>query len=415
MFTSFSAALSALSAHATAVEVVGNNLANLNTPGFKTSDVVFYDLMSRSLGGSSGDTQVGVGVGRPLTIRNFTQGSIQSTVGSLDAAIQGSGFFILRDHEGGDLYTRAGRFQVDKNGILVAATGEQVMGWSALDGVVSSNGPLAAISFPLGSLKAPKPTTTFSVDANLNASDVAGSQFSSFSQVFDSLGVAHTISLTFTKSATIGQWDISATIPGEEVTGGTAGTPSDLVLTPASITFDQNGALITTGQVALATITPNNGAAALSLNWDLYSESQTPRLTQLSETSATSANQQDGRSAAMLVQVNIGDGGQILANYSDGEQVVVAQLALAMIQNPESLLAVGDNAFELSAKSASPAIGVPSTGGRGGVLGGAIEYSTSDIAREFTNLILYQRGYQANSRVVTTADEISQETINLKR
>jgi len=418
MFSSFSAALSALSAHATAVEVVGNNLANLNTPGYKTSDVVFSDLMARSLGTGGGMTQVGSGVGRPLTIRNFSQGAIQSTSGDLDAAIQGSGFFVVRNSEGAAVYTRVGRFQVDMNGQLVTATGEQVLGWNQLGGTVNTNGPVTPINFPLGTLKASKATTEFSLDANLDASSAAGTQFTSFVDVIDSQGVSHTITLTFTKSATNGQWGVTATIPGAEVTGGTVGTPSPITLTPATLTFDANGTLpayTAPGQVTLSAINLNNGASPLNLKWNLYTEGGQPRITQIARESAISANQQNGSAAAMLVRVNIGNGAQVVANYSDGEQVVVAQLAMAMIQNPDSLLSIGNNSFKLSAKSATPAIGLPSTGGRGDVLSGAIEFSTTDIAREFTNLILYQRGYQANSKVVTTVDEMSQETMNLKR
>jgi flagellar hook protein FlgE len=157
-----------------------------------------------------------------------------------------------------------------------------------------------------------------------------------------------------------------------------------------------------------------NGAADMNVTWNLYN-GLTPRLTQYSQDSAVAANAQDGFAAAQLVKVGIGDGGRILAQYSNGQQVAVGQLAMASIRNPESMIAVGDNNFQLSARSALPAVGLPNTGGRGQIMGGSVEYSTVDIAREFTNLIDLQRGYQANSRVVTAVDELSQETINLKR
>jgi flagellar hook protein FlgE len=152
----------------------------------------------------------------------------------------------------------------------------------------------------------------------------------------------------------------------------------------------------------------------MSLTWGIYN-SQTPRLTQYSQPSAVSANSQDGEPSAQLIRVGIGDGGRVLAQYSNGVQTAVGQVAMASIRNPESLVAVGDSAFQLSERSALPAIGTPGTGGRGSIIGGAVEASTVDIAREFTNLIVLQRGYQANTRVITTVDEISQETINLKR
>jgi flagellar hook protein FlgE len=152
----------------------------------------------------------------------------------------------------------------------------------------------------------------------------------------------------------------------------------------------------------------------MSVTWNLFNGSA-PRLTQFAQPSAIAANSQDGFGAAQLVRVAIGDGGKVLAQYSNGQQVAVGQLSMASIRNPESLIAVGNNNFQLSARSALPAIGVAGTGGRGQIMGGAIEFSTVDIAREFTSLIVLQRGYQANARLVTTVDEISQETINLKR
>jgi flagellar hook protein FlgE len=152
----------------------------------------------------------------------------------------------------------------------------------------------------------------------------------------------------------------------------------------------------------------------MSLTWSLFNGA-TPRLTQYSQASSVSANAQNGSAAAQLTRVALSDGGQILAQYSNGEQAVLGQVAMASVRNPESLISVGSNNYQLSARSALPAIGLPGTGGRGSILGGAIEYSTVDIAKEFTNLIVLQRGYQANTRVVTTVDELSQETINLKR
>ena len=153
----------------------------------------------------------------------------------------------------------------------------------------------------------------------------------------------------------------------------------------------------------------------MHLAWNPLTTTGAGRITQFGQPSAPSASSQNGSAAAQLVRVGLADGGKILAQYSDGQQVVVGQVAMAGVRNAESLIAAGNNNFQLSARTATPAIGLPNTGGRGDIVGGAIEASTVDIAREFTNLIVFQRGYQANSRVVTTADELSQETINLKR
>src|SRR5436190_10117444 len=194
MFTSFSTALSALNANSTAIDVVGNNLANLNTPGFKSSVVYFRDLVTQSLGAGLGETQVGFGTGRPLTIRQFTQGSIQASTGVLDAAIQGDGFFVVKSAQGNNLYTRAGSFQLDLQGNLLTTTGEKVQGWTAIDpatGAVNTNGPIGNIVVPVGSVKPAVATTTFSVDMNLNAAAMVGMSGASYETsltVYDSLG-----------------------------------------------------------------------------------------------------------------------------------------------------------------------------------------------------------------------------------
>jgi flagellar hook protein FlgE len=414
MFTSFSTALSALSAQATAVDVIGNNLANLNTSGFKANAVSFHDLVTQSLGTGLGETQVGFGVGRPTTIRQFSQGAIQSSNGPLDAAIQGDGFLVVKDSAGAILYTRGGNLQVDKNGALLSATGEALQGWTAFNGVLATNGPTSNIVVPVGTLKPPTATTSFSFDMNLNAAATAGpppDQFSSSIEIFDSLGASHIVTIDFTKNAAANQWDYSI-----DLTAGDTTAP----LTPVTgtITFDTQGILTNPPQAGpmptLAIAGLVDGAADMTLTWNMYNGT-VPRLTQFSQTSAVSANTQDGSPAAQLVRVALGDGGTIRAQYSNGTQTTVGQLAMAAIRNPESLVAVGNNNYQLSERSALPAIGPAGTGGRGTIMGGAIESSTVDIAREFTQLIVFQRGYQANSKVITTVDEMSQVTINLKQ
>jgi len=416
-FTAFSTALSALSAHTTAVDVVSNNLANLNTPGFKTSTVVFHDLVTQSLG--LGETQVGLGVARPLTLRQFAQGALQSSSGSLDAAIQGDGFFVLRDARGAMLLTRAGNFHVDNEGNLLTATGERVQGWTETGGVVDTNRPIGNIVVPVGNLRAPRSTASFWFNANLNSAGVVGEASGTFStpiEVIDSLGSTHVLTVTFTKTD-VNQWDYEITIPGDDVTAGTPGEPFSIIT--GSVTFDERGRLISPDQAAGPinfTISGlASGAEDLKVNWVLYQSDGTPTLTQYAQVSAVAAVSQDGLPPSQLVKVGLVDGGRILAQYSNGEQRVVGQLALAVVRNPDSLMAVGNNNFQLTALSAMPAIGLPQSGGRGKVLGSSLESSTVDIAQEFTNLIVLQRGYQANARVVSAVDEISQETMAMKR
>lgn len=415
MFTSFSTALSALGAHTTAIDVVGNNLANLNTAGYKASVVAFSDLVTQSLGAGLGTTQVGFGVARPTTIRQFSQGAIQASSGPLDVAIQGDGFLVVDDpNTGAQLYTRGGNLQVNKEGQLVTATGFLVQGWNAVGGELDTTQPVTGVIVPVGSLRTPEATENISFDLNLDAAGTAGPPAATFStsiEVYDSLGVSHVISVEFEKTANPGEWGYSLSIPDADVT-----TP----VTPVTgtIEFDENGVLTSpdsaTASPSITVTGLNSGAADLSINWNLW-DGPAPRLTQYSQASAVAANAQDGFAASQLTTVAIGDGGVVLAQYSNGQQVAVGQLAMASIRNPESMIAVGNNNFQLSARSALPAIGVAGTGGRGEILGGSVEYSTVDIAKEFTNLIVLQRGYQANARVVTAVDEISQETINLKR
>jgi len=420
MFTSFSTALSALSADSTAIDVVGNNLANLNTPGFKTSEVCFRDLVTESLGAGLGETQVGFGTGQPLTVREFSQGAIQTSSGVLDAAIQGDGFFVVQDGSGNTLYTRAGNFQTDTAGNLLTDTGDKVQGWTTIDpttGQVDTNGPIGNIVVPVGSLKAPTATSSITADLNLNsaASADATSDFTTPITVYDSLGTSHVLTLSFEKTGA-NQWSYQVTIPGDEVSGGTAGTPFDISGASGTLTFDTSGQLTDPayGSPINFSITGlSDGAADMNVTWNPYNSDGSGRITQFGQPSASSASSQNGSAAAQLNHVGLATGGEILAEYSDGTQVVVGQVALASIRNPSSLIAAGNNNFQLSALTANPSIGVPGTGGRGTVQGGSIEASTVDIASEFTNLIVYQRAYEANAHVVTTADQLSQDTINL--
>jgi flagellar hook protein FlgE len=407
MFTSFSTALSALNAFSTAVDVVGNNLANLNTTGYKASAVSFHDLVAQSL--SSGETQVGLGVSHVTTARQFTQGAIQASNGLLDVAIKGDGFLIVKD-QNASMYTRAGNLRVDSNGVLMTSTGERVQGWTASNGVIDAAGEPGDISLP-SETRIPTSTKSFSIDMNLNAAAEEGETVSNSIRIFDSLGASHLARITVTKSATPGEWDYSLSIPDADVE--TAITP-----VTGTLTFDSEGKLTSpalTDEAPVLEISGlTNGAADMEVSWSLFNDTN-PRVTQFTHPSAVSGNAQDGAAAAEMIGFALADGGLVVAKYSDGNQTVLGQLAVASIRNPESLIAVGNNNYQLSARSALPAVGLPGTGGRGILLGGSTEGSTVDMAKEFTNLIVLQRGYQANSKVVTTVDEMSQETLSLKR
>jgi flagellar hook protein FlgE len=419
MFTSFSTALSALDATTTAIDVVGNNLANMNTPGFKTSEVDFRDLVTQSLGSGLGETQVGFGTAQPFTVMQFTQGALETTNGLDDAAIQGDGFFVVSDPSAGTEYTRAGNFQVNANGNLTTNTGQYVQGWTAIDpttGGVNTSGPIGNIVVPEGTLQPPVATTSFNADLNLDSAANADStsEFTTPITAYDSLGNPLVLTLNFQKTGA-NQWSYDVTVPGAAVSGGTAGSPFDTGAS-GTLTFDSSGNLIDppAGSPITVGITGlTDGAADMNLTWNLYSSSGSPDITQFAQSSASSSSTQNGAAAAQLVNVSIADGGGILAQYSNGNQVIVGQIAMASIENPATLTAVGNNNYQLSAATATPSIGVPDTGGRGQIVGGSIEDSTTDIATEFTNLIVYQRSYEANAHVITTADQLSEDTINL--
>jgi flagellar hook protein FlgE len=419
----FDIALSALNATTNAINVTANNLANLNTTGFKASQVSFEDLFAQSLGVVN-QNQSGFGVSTAQVTQQFTQGALQSTGGTFDAAIQGDGFFVVQDPSGNQLLTRDGSFSTNANGDLVTAGGQSVQGWTLKAGsvTVNTNGAIGNVQIPTGSLRPPVATQNFQLNTNLNSSATADSSstFSYPMQVTDSLGNTQTLTVGFTKTAS-NAWSYSISIPSSALSAS-SGTANPVA--SGNLTFDSSGNLTSPAaappsvlnQVPVAISGLADGAADLSMNWNLSDpKSGASQITQISEPSAVSTSTQDGVAAAELVKVGIGTGGELVAQYSDGEQQQVGQLALATIPNPESLSPVGNNNYQLSAASAAPVIGTPGTGGRGTIIGGELESSTVDIATEFTNLIVYQRSYEASAKVVTAEDQLSQDTIALKQ
>lgn len=416
MLTALSTALSALDGQSTAIDVVGNNLANLNTVGYKANSAVFYDLMSQSIGDAK--TQVGMGIGTPLTRRIFSQGHTQSSSGPLDVAIQGDGFMVVKNSDNAAMYTRAGNLTTDASGTLRTATGEYVQGWPAVNGQLSTTGAIGNITIPQGSLKAPIATQNMSISANLDATApvvAAGTEtpanvsFSTSMEVYDSLGASHLVTLDFWNNGG-GSWKWQGSVPAADVSGSP-------IVGNGTLTFDATGTLtapLPAAPPAINITGLTDSANNMTMNFNLY-DGATPLLTQYKQTSAPSGNFQDGSPSAKLSGVSIGDGGIILAHYSDGQQIAMGQLAMANFVNPDSLLAVGNNNYVVTGATSNASIGVPGSGGRGQILGGNLESSTVDIATEFTNLMVYQRSYEANAKVVTSSDQINQDTINLIR
>ena len=444
MPSAFLTALSGLRSHAKAIEVISNNLANLNTFAFKGSRAEFRDLFYQTIGLSRSGvaSQAGLGVA-PITVsRRFEQGTVQNTAGLLDAAIQGEGFFIVKDS---DLvqYTRAGNFQLNSAREMVTINGEIVQGWSRnpTTQVVNTNLPIGNISLAGNDTLEPKATQNIGITANLSKN--LTSVFTVPLQIFDSLGESHILTLTFTpvtppNPGAAGSFAVTVTIPAEDVLDTSVAPP----VTPAAdpnilldnstppviaaypIDFDGTGSLINpfdpnpfnlsinTGSASLAF---SNGADPLNIAWGLLDSLLQPTLTNFATDSSVSDLTQDGSRPAQLTSISIADGGLINGLYGDGRTLTLAQVALARFTNAQTLLSVGNNNYVPTSASGLPVTGTANTGGLGSVLGLSLEFSNVDIAQEFTNLLTFQRGFQANSRVITTADELNQEALNLKR
>lgn len=448
MLTAISTALSALDAESTAIDVVGNNLANLNTTGFKANTSVFDDLISQTQG-STGATQVGMGVAAS-TERVFSQGAFQASSSPLDVAIQGDGFLIVQPQSStSTLYTRDGHLTTDANGVLQDANGDDVQGWTAENGQINTSGAIGNIVLPIGSNRPPTATQNVSLNMNLDATaptytatnPPTGSTFSTSVEVFDSKGQSYPLSVTFTNQggntwAVSGQLNdvtppISLTVAGGE---NATATGSSTTGNTGLLMFNANGKLQTTTSSTSGTTTTTSSSlspitftlpasASLSdggtlgnggvISLSLLDDNGNPTVSQYAQSSAVSADSADGNAAANLSSIGIANGGIIQATYSDGTQVAVGQLAMATFVNNDSLIAVGNNNYQVSGLTSNPSVGIPNSGGRGQILGSSLEASTVDIATEFTNLLVYERSYQADSKVVTTADDINQDTINI--
>ena len=415
MGSAYSNALAGLNANAQAINIVSGNLANLSTSGYKDQQVSFQDLVNQSLSGVSNAGSISGSV-IAQSSQSFTQGTLNTTNNPYDAAIQGGGFFVLQGTNGQQLYTREGNFTVDSTGHLVTATGQYVQGWNAVNGVLNANGATSNITLPTALTTPPVATGNITLNANLNSNAVTGAASGTFSspiQIFDSLGTAHTLTVTYTNTSA-NNWTYNVTIPSTDVAGGTGATTN---VGTGTMTFGSNG-LMTVPAAAAGTVPISvtglaDGASNLTINWNLYDKNGDSTITQFSQASTNTGQAQDGAAPGQLTGMSIGQDGEVVASFSNGTTSNVAQIALASVLNPGSMQQVSGNAYAPTSQTANPVIGLPSTGARGGISGGALETSTVDIATEFTNLLQYERGYQANSKVISTEDQVIQQTIGL--
>ncbi len=405
----FGVPLSGLLASQAQLQAVSNNLANLDTVGFKDQTVSFSDLFAQSslLDGANNPIDTGVGVASTETSTDFTDVAPTTTGINSNMALSGNGFFVAQTSTGLQNYTRAGNFTANSQGQLTTADGELVMGYPAVNGVVSNSSPLQPLQIGLGSTVTATATTQFSIPANLDSAATTGTTFPTTIPVYDSLGQTHTLSVTYSKTGT-NSWSYSVDVPTADTGAATTQVAS------GSLTFDSSGNLTSpTGNVPISIPTFTDGAAPLNLQWDLHDTSGNPNLTQTDAASAPSGATQDGRASGILTNFTVSANGTINGTYSNNQTIALGQVAVATFYNTQGLVRTGGNNYQVSAGSGPASIGVAGTGGRGTITGGAVENSNVDVATEFAKMIVAQQAYQANAKTVTTLDQISQTIIQM--
>jgi flagellar hook protein FlgE len=420
-------AISGLQAHQTKMDVTGNNIANVNTVGYKSSTTVFEDTLSQMLRYGSAPTtdtagtnpaQVGLGTKVASITTNFSQGSTQSTGRSTDFLISGDGFFVTKAGSQ-QMYTRAGSFDTDGAGRLITPDGSILQGWMAKNGTIDTNGTPGDLSIPFGQVMAPAATAKGAAVGNLSAADAVGTSLQQPVTMYDPLGNAHQVSYVFTNVSTAtspNTWNVAV----KDENGNTLPmTSTSSVTTPApatgtiNIQFNATTGAITPATAQSFTFNP----ASLAAGWGPVSVDLT-KVTQFGgKDSIAATTPVDGAGSALgtLESFSLGDDGTITGVFSNGLRQPIGQLALATFANPGGLIKAGNSSYAVGDNSGNPAIGVAGSGGRGTLQAGALEMSNVDLSQEFTNLIIAQRGFQANSKVITTSDQILNELVNMKQ
>ncbi|MGZ4598624.1 MAG: flagellar hook protein FlgE [Oryzihumus sp.] len=424
MLRSLFSAVSGLRGHQTMMDVIGNNIANINTAGYKSSQVVFEDTLSQALKaagspqGTSGGTnpaQVGLGVRVGGIMTNFAQGATQMTGRSTDITLQGDGFFVVKQ-DGQTLYSRAGAFSFDALGNLVNPDGAIVQGWQADgSGNINPNAAMTGLKLPIGQIKDPKQTTSINVGGNLPSDAKAGDKLVSSLDIFDKQGKAIAATFTYTKQATADQWTVQITVPDP-----TDATKTVDLLNPATATinwrpgtqdFDKSSLDL---DVTAANAKGYTFSTLASDKMTVGLGTTTNPLTQFASANTVSALDQNGSALGSLQSFTLSPDGTLLGIFSNGQKQSLGRVAVANFNNPPGLEKVGGSLYRDTSNSGTPAVGTAGSGGRGTLASGALEMSNVDLAQEFTNLVVAQRGFQANSRVVSASDEILQDLVNMK-
>jgi flagellar hook protein FlgE len=408
---SFSSPLSGLTAAQKNLQTISNNLANIDTTGYKDQSLAFADIFSQSGATSGGGNpiQTGSGVAISSSVTNFSQGDKDTTGVASNMEISGNGFFVTKSSAGVQEYTRAGDFTTNSSGQLVTPSGELVLGYPAVNGVVDTSAALQPLQVDsLTSLAAA--STTVTIKANLDSSTAVGNTATSSSlPIYDSLGTAHTLTVSYTKTAA-NTWNYTVTVPSSDLNGATGTTTN---VGSGTLNFDSSGTLTSTTNVVPITITGlSDGAGNLAISGP-YGTATSPTITQTSLASSTSATSTDGLATGTLSNYSVGTDGTIEGTFSNGKTLALGQVAVASFANTQGLVAAGDNSYQGSASSGSAVIGIAGTGGRGTVIGGSIEKSNVDVASEFAKLIQAQQAYSANAKSVTTFNTVSQATMQM--
>ena len=409
MIGSLFAGISGLNANSTAMTVIGDNIANVNTTAFKSNRSSFANVLSQSLGGGGGN-DIGRGVDFWGTTTMWSQGSPENTSSPMDMAISGRGFFQVTNESGEAFYTRAGEFTFNRHGDLVNPDGMMLQGYEvqsvAPDGSMTF-GPIANIQVPNESSAPPSASTQFSVDVNLDSGALVGDTYTTTMTLYDSLGNDIPMTIDFVKTAD-NEWSWQADSPL-----ATAVTPA----AATTITFNPATGALTTGTDPVIDLTLSTGGTMPPVTWDLYDDTLATNgdLTQYASPSTTTFQDQNGYPAGSLRSVSVDEAGVVTGSYSNGQLVPLFQVALVDFPSYYGLSKMGNNLYAASLESGDPLPGIPGSGRLGSVTPSAIEMSNVDLAQEFVKMITTQRAFQANSRVITTSDEILNELINIKR
>jgi flagellar hook protein FlgE len=425
LLTALSSGTTGLEASSFELSVVGDNIANSNTIGFKAGRAAFEDALSQTLIGGSG----GIGLGARLESvqKILTQGALSSTGLATDLALQGKGFFAVRgNHNGqdGTFFTRAGQFTIDRDGFLVTLEGLRVQGFPADPAGIVSGVPGDLLVGNASAL--PRATTSISVKANLQADAAVPaawdplnpgttSNFSTSVAVYDTLGTAHSTQVFFRKSA-LGAWEWHAMADGGGLTGGTAGQLTEIA--SGTLAFDAQGRLQSITQAS--SFNPLGAVNPQPLTFDFGDPVATggtgvAGVTQFAAASTTTFIGQDGYGSGQLTSIRIDSEGLVAGIFSNGQQRVLGVVGIAAFSAPDQLERVGGNLYLQTPSSGQPALGTAGAGGRGSIASGALEQSNVDLAEQFVRLIAAQRAFQANSKTVTTADQLLAELIAMKR